>query len=92
MHCTLLTSRSMVLAIDIMHGHGLSPVRTKKTKAVLVVNAVKGNLLYALYIANKTECFSFKSGCVIWVAKCLKEDWFTVLQWQLYLKTTVYPC
>ena len=29
-----------------------------------------------LYITNKTERFSFKSGCVVWVARCLKEDWF----------------
>ena len=27
-----------------------------------------------MYIANKTECFSFKSGRAIWVAKFIKED------------------
>ena len=39
---------------------------------------------------NKTKRFSFKSGCVIQVAKHLKEDWFTVLHQQLWLKTTMY--
>ena len=43
------------------------------------------------YITNKTECFSFKSGCVKQVTKHLKEDWFIVLLWQLQLKTTLYP-
>ena len=28
-----------------------------------------------LYITNKTECFSFKSGRVVQVAKFIKEDW-----------------
>ena len=27
-----------------------------------------------LYITNKTECFSFKSGCAVWVAKLVEED------------------
>ena len=42
-----------------------------------------------LYIANKMERFSFKSGCVVQVAKGLKEDWFIMLQWQLQLRSTV---
>ena len=32
-----------------------------------------------LYIANKTERFSFKSGFVIRVPKGLKEEWPVVL-------------
>ena len=28
---------------------------------------------------NETECLSFISGCVIQVAKCLKENWLVVL-------------
>ena len=32
-----------------------------------------------LYITSKTEHFSFKSGCVIRVAKRLQEDCFIVL-------------
>ena len=33
-----------------------------------------------LYITNKTERFSFKSGRVLQVAKLIKEDWPMVLQ------------
>ena len=29
---------------------------------------------------NKKERFSFTSGCVVQVAKRLKEDWFIVLR------------
>ena len=28
-----------------------------------------------LYITNKTERFSFKSGGAMWVAKLIEEDW-----------------
>ena len=34
---------------------------------------------YTPFISNKTEHLSFKSGCVVRVAKHLKEDWFIVL-------------
>ena len=34
---------------------------------------------YPLYITNKIECFSFKSGCATRVAERLKRDWFIVL-------------
>ena len=33
-----------------------------------------------LYITNKTECFSFKSGRAVCIAKLTKTDWFVVLQ------------
>ena len=33
-----------------------------------------------LYITNKTERFSFKSGHAMRVAKLIKEDWLIVLQ------------
>ena len=33
-----------------------------------------------LYITNKTECFSFKSGRAMQVANLIKEDWPIVLQ------------
>ena len=36
--------------------------------------------IYLLYIANKTECSSFKSGCVLQVTKHLIEDWLVVLR------------
>ena len=50
-----------------------------QSKAILAINtAVKA--LYVLYIANNIKCFSFKSGCIIRVAKHLKEDWFIVLR------------
>ena len=43
-----------------------------------------------LYIANKMECFSFKSGCVVRLAKRFKENWFIDLRvQQLQLKATL---
>ena len=33
-----------------------------------------------LYITNKTELFSFKSGRAVRVTKLIKEDWPIVLQ------------
>ena len=39
-----------------------------------------------LYITNKTELFSFKSGRAVRVAKLTKEDWPIVLRH----KTTLY--
>ena len=46
---------------------------SKRSNAVLAIDiAAKG--VYTLYITNKTECFSFKSGCVVRLAKLLKED------------------
>jgi len=39
---------------------------------VLAINIAE-KLFYALYITNNTECFSFKSECVIQVAKHLKK-------------------
>ena len=33
-----------------------------------------------LYINNKTERFSFKSGHTVWVVELMKEDWPIVLQ------------
>ena len=44
-------------------------------KAVLQEKAI-----YALYITNNTKHFSSKSGCVVQVAKHLKEHWFKELQ------------
>ena len=35
---------------------------------------------YQLYITNKAERFSFKSGRAVRVAKRLNEDWLLVLQ------------
>ena len=75
MYCRLLTRRSMVRAINIIHGCGPRNKMYPQNKAVLVDNMV----LYALYITNKVGRFSFKSGCVIQVAKRLKEDWFIVV-------------
>ena len=37
-------------------------------------------LYLPLYITNKTELFSFKSGRAVRVAKLIKEDWPIVLQ------------
>ena len=37
--------------------------------------------LYALYTTNNIERFSFKIGCVVRVAKRLKENWLLVLRY-----------
>ena len=75
----------MALAIDIMYGCGPSNkmrphLQPKKTK-VRLIYSTKG-VMRALhyYITTKTEHFSFRSGCVIRVAKHLKKDWFIVLR------------
>ena len=41
--------------------------------------------LYAQYITNKTEHFSFKSGCVVQVVEHLKEDWLVALQFAVII-------
>ena len=48
-------------------------------KVVLSVCVTAKGILAVLHY-NKTKCISFKSGCVIWVAKHLKGDWFIVLR------------
>ena len=35
--------------------------------------------MHCNYITDKTKRCSFKSECVVRVAKCLNEDWFIVL-------------
>ena len=85
MQCTLLAIWSMTLAVNIMCGRGpnnknVSPVTAKETKVRLdwlIIWQLKA--LDALYINNKTERLSVKSGFVAWVAKHLKVDWFIVL-------------
>ena len=79
----------MNLAIDVIDRHGpnnemhhqLQPKKPKATtciKAALVVfTATKDK--YPPFITNKTEHISFKSGCVLQVAKHLKGGWFIVL-------------
>ena len=47
-------------------------------KAVLAVYIAE-NMFYQCFITNKMERITFKNGCVIGVAKDLKEDWFIVL-------------
>ena len=52
-----------------------------------------------LYVTNKTERFSLKSGRTMWVAKLIKEDWpkcysmnFGSKQLYPILKATVLEC
>ena len=42
-----------------------------------------------LYITNKMECLSFKSGRAMQVAKLIKKDWPIVLQLEFQLYTTL---
>ena len=74
----------MVLAVDIMHGCGPSnkmyPLAvTAKERISSMSLMYQQKALYTLYITNKTEHFSFKSGYVERVVKHLKKDWFIVL-------------
>ena len=74
----------MVLSINIMHGPGLNSkmhtlLQPKETKVrlYLIVVDIAAKALYTLYIST-TDHFSFKSRCVVRVAKHLEEDWFRV--------------
>ena len=40
-------------------------------------------MFYLPFPAKKTECISFKSGYVVFVAQLLKVGWFIVLHYQL---------
>ena len=60
----------MTLAIYITDGRGLSnkvrhELLLKKGNAVLAVHFTVTVKADQLYITNKTECFSFKSGCAV---------------------------
>ena len=78
----------MVFAVDIMYGYGLSNkmrlrLLSKKTLYVLAGNIRSSNGRYlhcTLLIRYGQKHFSFRSGCVIRVAKCLKENWFIMLR------------
>ena len=59
-----------------MH-HQLQPNKTKG-KAVLAIYIAE-KTFYPSFITNKMERITFKNGCVVRVAKHLKEDWFIVL-------------
>ena len=67
----------MAFAIDIIHGHGLRyemhrQLQLKKTEVRLCLLLIKQQkAFYVLHITSKTEHFSFKSGCVVQVMKCL---------------------
>ena len=55
------------------------------TKCIITAKEEQGNAVFAyskrclteLYITNKVEGFSFKSGCTMWI---IKEDWPIALQ------------
>ena len=52
----------------------LVTVEEEQDNAVFAIHfAIK-----ALYITNKTERFSFKSGCAVHIAKLTKTDWLVV--------------
>ena len=71
----------MTLAVDIIDGWGFSnevhrELLPKKSKVMLYFPFT----VKAMYITNKMEQFSFKSGRGMWVVKLIKEDWLIVLQ------------
>ena len=73
----------MALAIDITDGRGLSNearlwILSKKSKVMPFIS--QQQLFNQLYITNKAEPLSFKSGRAVRVAKLTKTDWLVVLQ------------
>ena len=76
----------MALAIDTIDGWGLSnkacrELLPKKSKVTLYFPFIlQYKPFNQLYITNKTERFSFKSGHAVQVAKLIKQDWPIVLQ------------
>ena len=80
----------MALAINIIDRHSPSnemhrQLQPKKTKVRLyypfIYMAAK-EILAALH-TNKTKRVSFKSECVVRMAKHLKGDWFIVLRYKI---------
>ena len=61
--------------------------REEKGKAVLAVYIAAKDVSTSLF-TNKTECFSFKSRCAVWVAKCLNRLVYSFESTQLWLETT----
>ena len=87
----------MALTFDvIIHGRVPSkktlPVIAKEVQdnAVLAISITANYILHIVHYTNKIEHFSFISGCVMQVAKLLKEHWIVMLWQQLRLKTTLY--
>ena len=63
----------------------------KKSKVMLYLPFITRSMLFnQLFITNKTECFSFKSGRAVRVAKLIKEDWPIVLQYKFQLYTMYF--
>ena len=93
MRCTLLTRRSMALAINIMHGRGPSNERhtqlqPKKTKDWLLAF----NMAVYTRCAAITRWSALILKCVILMLKHFKEDWFVVLKDKLQLEATLNHC
>ena len=57
-------------------GRRTAGLKTNPFKNFLLYGSRKS--LYACTLLTRQKRFSFKSGCVIQVAKCLKKDWFIV--------------
>ena len=76
----------MALAIDTIDGQGLSnkacrELLSKKSKIMLYLPFILQKKAFnQLYITNKMEHFSFKSGRAVQVVKLITEDWPIVLQ------------
>ena len=74
----------MALAINAIDGWGLSnkayhELLPKKSKVTLYLLFIT-RPFNQLYITNKTQRFSFKSGGAVRVAKLTKQDWPILLQ------------
>ena len=72
----------MTLVIAVVDGHGLSnevhhELLPKNTKVMQFHSKRHFN---SCTILTKTECFRYKSGHAMWVAKLLKEDCPIVLK------------
>ena len=75
----------MALAIDTVDGRGLNnevrrellPKELEQGNAVFAVHFTVKKAFNQLYITNKTEHFSFKSGHAVQFAKLIKEDCYS---------------
>ena len=47
--------------------------------------------MHCTLLTRRSALLLIKSGCVIWVAKHVKEDWLVVLRYQFWHETTVEP-
>ena len=66
--------------------------QANKTMAMSLKSFINSTVRVILTVAvsNKTECFSYKGGCRLWISKHLKEELAWALNTQLLLIMKCY--